>query len=35
VISRPEARDIHLRGIYFRVIEDGDVAVGDAVEVLR
>jgi MOSC domain-containing protein YiiM len=35
VISRPEARDLHLRGIYFRVVEDGDVAVGDTAEVLR
>jgi hypothetical protein len=35
LISRPEARDLHLRGIYFKVVEDGDVSVGDAVEVLR
>ena len=35
VISQPERRDLHLRGIYFRVVEDGDVAVGDTAEVLR
>ncbi len=27
-------REMHLRGIYMRVIEDGEVAVGDYMEVL-
>lgn len=34
-VSRSETRDLNLRGIYLRVVEDGDVAVGDAVEILR
>lgn len=33
-VSAPERRRQNLRGIYLRVIEDGEVAVGDAVEVL-
>lgn len=30
----PQYRDLHLRGIYLKVIEDGVVRVGDAVRVL-
>ncbi len=30
----PDVRPRHLRGIYLQVIEDGDCAVGDAVEVV-
>jgi MOSC domain-containing protein YiiM len=33
--AHPEYRDQRLRGIYVRVIEEGEVAVGNAVEVLR
>ena len=33
-ISAPERRALRMRGIYLRVIEDGEVAVGDAVEVV-
>jgi MOSC domain-containing protein YiiM len=33
-ISQPAIRPLNLRGIYLRVIEDGEVAVGDAVEVV-
>lgn len=33
--SHPDHRDRRLRGIYVRVVEDGDVAVGDMLEVLR
>jgi MOSC domain-containing protein YiiM len=35
LVARKETRDRNLRGIYFKVVEDGDVAAGDAVEVLR
>ncbi len=35
LVSKPELRDRNLRGIHLRVIEAGDVAVGDSVEVLR
>lgn len=31
----PRMRGVHLRGIYLRVIEDGVVRVGDAVEVVQ
>ena len=34
-VSQRSHRDQNLRGVYWRVIEDGDVAVGDAVRVLR
>jgi hypothetical protein len=30
----PELRDVHLRGIYWTVVEAGEVAVGDEIEVL-
>ena len=30
----PRFREHHLRGIYLRVVEDGDCAIGDVVEVL-
>ena len=33
-VSQKTLRDQNLRGVYWRVIEDGDVAVGDAIEVL-
>jgi MOSC domain-containing protein YiiM len=35
LVARKETRDRNLRGIYFKVVEDGDVAAGDAVEVQR
>lgn len=35
LISRPDLRPRHLRGIYLRVVTDGLVRVGDAVEVVR
>jgi hypothetical protein len=35
LVARPETRDRNLRGMYFRVIDDGSVAAGDPVEVLR
>ncbi len=35
LVSRKETRDQNLRGIYFMVVEDGPVKVGDAVEVVR
>ena len=34
-VSAPETRHRNLRGIYMRVIEPGEVAVGDPVHVLR
>jgi hypothetical protein len=34
LVSLPALRDRNLRGIYMRVVTDGDVAVGDAVRVL-
>ena len=34
LVSRKETRDQNLRGIYFKVVEDGPVKVGDPVEVL-
>lgn len=33
-VAAPERRHRNLRGIYLRVVEDGEVGVGDAVEVL-
>ena len=33
-VSAPERRPLNLRGIYLRVIEAGDMAVGDAVHVI-
>ena len=33
LVSRPDLRHRNLRGIYLRVVEAGDVQVGDAVEV--
>ena len=35
LVSRKETRDLNLRGIYFKVVGDGPVAVGDPLEVLR
>jgi hypothetical protein len=35
LISRPDLRSRRLRGIYLRVVTDGLVRVGDAVEVVR
>jgi MOSC domain-containing protein YiiM len=34
LVAHPERRHRNLRGIYLKVVEDGAVAVGDAVEVL-
>jgi MOSC domain-containing protein YiiM len=33
-VSRPDLRHRNFRGVYFRVVEDGEVAVGDEVTVL-
>ena len=33
-VSKPELRHLNLRGVHLRVIEDGDVAAGDTIEVL-
>jgi MOSC domain-containing protein YiiM len=33
-VSKPELRHRKLRGIYMRVVEAGEVMLGDAVEVL-
>ncbi len=33
-VAHPERRHLNLRGIYLRVIDEGEVAVGDAVEVI-
>jgi MOSC domain-containing protein YiiM len=35
LVARKEGRHQNLRGIYFKVIEDGRVAAGDPVEVIR
>ena len=35
LVTMRELRHLNLRGIYLRVIEAGDVAVGDAIHVLR
>ncbi len=32
--ATPRYRDLHLRGIYMKVVEAGDVAVGDPIEVV-
>jgi MOSC domain-containing protein YiiM len=34
LVSKPELRHRNLRGIYMRVVEAGEAALGDAVEVL-
>lgn len=34
-VAHPERRALNLRGIYLQVVEDGEVAVGDAVEVVQ
>ena len=33
-VAHPERRHLNLRGIYLRVVEDGEVAVDDAVEIV-
>jgi MOSC domain-containing protein YiiM len=33
-VSEPARRHLNLRGIYLRVVADGEVGVGDAVEVI-
>lgn len=33
-VARKDLRPRNLRGVYFRVVEDGDVAMGDAIEIL-
>lgn len=33
--ARKELRDVHLRGVHARVLEDGDVSLGDPVAVVR
>ena len=35
LVSRKQTRDRNLRGIYLKVIEDGEVAAGDPVQVIR
>ncbi len=35
LVQRKDTRDQNYRGVYWRVIEDGEVAVGDAIEVLN
>jgi MOSC domain-containing protein YiiM len=34
-VQRKETRERNYRGVYWRVIDEGEVAVGDAIEVLR
>ena len=34
LVSKKELRHLNLRGIYMRVVEEGDAAVGDPVQVL-
>jgi len=34
LVQRKETRDQNYRGVYWRVIEEGEVAVGDSIEVL-
>jgi len=34
-VQRKETRDQNFRGVYWRVVEPGEIAVGDALEVLR
>ena len=33
-VSKPELRDLNLRGVYMRVVESGRISVGDPVEVI-
>ena len=33
-VSKKELRHLNLRGLYMRVVEDGDIAVGDPLQVL-
>jgi MOSC domain-containing protein YiiM len=33
-VARKDLRPRNLRGIYFRVVEDGDVAIGNSIEIL-
>jgi MOSC domain-containing protein YiiM len=35
LVQRKETRDQNYRGVYWRVVEPGEVGVGDAIEVLR
>lgn len=35
LVSRKQTRDRNLRGIYFKVVQDGEVTTGDPVEVIR
>lgn len=35
LVAREQTRERNLRGIYLKVVEEGDVAAGDAVEVIR
>lgn len=35
LVQRKETRDQNYRGVYWRVLEPGEIAVGDAIEVLR
>jgi MOSC domain-containing protein YiiM len=35
LVSKPEIRHRNLRGIYMRVVEAGEITLGDPVEVIR
>jgi MOSC domain-containing protein YiiM len=35
LVARRETRGRNLRGIHLKVVEDGDVCVGDEIQVLR
>ncbi len=35
LVQRKETRDQNYRGVYWRVIEDGEAALGDSIEVMR
>jgi MOSC domain-containing protein YiiM len=35
LVQRKQTRDQNYRGVYWRVVEPGEIAVGDAIEVLR
>lgn len=35
LVQRKETRDQNYRGVYWRVVEPGEIAVGDAIEILR
>ena len=35
LVQRKETRDQNYRGVYWRVIEDGEASVGDAIQVIR